>query len=107
MQVSFKCGARDRALVEKIVERAKREGLIFENYSAETCEMDLIATNANGCGMAFRRLLDADGFTFVHDIAGIARHMDRETGRLTRCFRPRCARRYHAGPLFAEQRMAS
>jgi hypothetical protein len=107
MKVSFDIGPRNRALVDLIVERAKAEGLIFERYSEETCRMDLVATNANGCPMAFRRLLDADDFTFVHDIAGIARHMDRETGKLRGFFRPRCTRRYSAGPLFREQRRAS
>lgn len=28
-----------------------------------------------------------------HDIAGIMRHIDRNTGKLTRCFMPRCASR--------------
>jgi hypothetical protein len=106
MNVSFKIGPRDRALVDRIVERAKAEGMIFEGYSEQTCSMDLVATNANGCGMAFRRLLAADGFTFCHDIAGIARHMNRETGKLSNWFRPRCARRHSAGALFKERSAA-
>jgi len=34
----------------------------------------------------------ADDFNFYHDLAGIVRHMDRDTGKLTECFVPRYAR---------------
>ena len=51
--------------------------------------MDLAATNANGCPMDFDRLLMVESFTFVHDITGIARHLDRSTGELGDFFLPR------------------
>lgn len=33
--------------------------------------------------------LESDGKTFSHDIAGIACHLDRETGELLDCFLPK------------------
>lgn len=37
-------------------------------------------------------LIEADDFNFYHDLSGIVRHMDRETGKLTGLFVPRFAR---------------
>jgi hypothetical protein len=39
------------------------------------------------------KLLGADDFTFVHDVAGISHHMDRKTGKLGGCFSPLCEKR--------------
>jgi hypothetical protein len=44
----------------------------------------------------FERLLAADDFNFIHDVGGIQRHMNRETGKLENCFLPRCARKLEA-----------
>lgn len=101
-QVSFACASSKRALVDKIVERAVALELCGGDhwYSEKTCKMDLIATHANGCPMAFRRLLDFPDFDFTHDICGIAKHMDRATGKLRGFFHPRSAAKFSAGPLF-------
>jgi hypothetical protein len=40
-------------------------------------------------------LLGADDGNFAHDVFGIARHVDRESGRLRDCFLPRTARLQH------------
>lgn len=53
--------------------------------------MDLTAVHANGCRLQLERLLDADVSNFIHDICGIVRHIDRETGCLGGSFVPRCA----------------
>jgi hypothetical protein len=53
--------------------------------------MDLTACHANGCPMDWEKLLAADDFTFVHDLVGIANHIDRETGKIAQGFLPRCA----------------
>ena len=37
------------------------------------------------------RLLEADDFNFAHDVFGISKYLDRKTGELTDCFRPRHA----------------
>jgi hypothetical protein len=51
--------------------------------------MDLTACHANGCPLDLELLAAADDTNLLHDVGGINRHMDRETGRLTRCFVPR------------------
>ncbi len=53
--------------------------------------MDLVACHANGCPLDFERLSDADDFNIAHDVFGIRRHLDRETGQLTDHFLPRYA----------------
>jgi hypothetical protein len=52
--------------------------------------MDLTACHSNGCPMDFQKLLDAPMFDFLHDMVGIANHIDRSTGQLQHCFLPRC-----------------
>lgn len=55
-------------------------------------EMDVNATHTNGCPLRLADLLKADDFNFLHDVFGIRRHLDRDTGELRNCFLPRCAR---------------
>jgi len=52
-------------------------------------EMDIAATHLNGNPLKLDDLLAADDFNFAHDINGIARHLDRDTGKLMHCFLPR------------------
>lgn len=59
------------------------------DYDPLICMMDLVACSGNGNPMDFDRLLTADEFDFAHDVFGIRRHIDRETGKLTGCFSPR------------------
>lgn len=56
--------------------------------------MDLLAADGvNGNPpIDFERLHAADEFNFLHDVCGIARHLDRSTGKLENCFVPRFAR---------------
>ena len=53
--------------------------------------MDLLAADGgNGNDpLDWPRLLAADDFNFLHDMAGIASHLDRTTGRIDGFFRPR------------------
>ena len=44
------------------------------------------------CNLDLRGLLDAPLGDFLHDMVGIVRYMDRETGKLTDGFLPRFAR---------------
>lgn len=53
--------------------------------------MDLNACHSNGCPIDFGRLLTADEFNFWHDISGISRHLNRQTGKLENLFSPRFA----------------
>lgn len=85
-QISWKISSKDAELVGKIADRAQpedRQGFV----------MDMMATHANGNPMDFEKLLSADDFNFNHDVYGIERHLDRETGKLRNCFSPRCSAR--------------
>ena len=53
--------------------------------------MDLSATIAQGVPLRLKELLAADDFNFIHDVWGIQRHLNRETGKLENHFWPRFA----------------
>jgi hypothetical protein len=88
--ISFKANREEMRLITAIVTRAHEMGLVKLNgYDHMTCDMDLTACHANGNPLRLADLLAADDFNFSHDICGIARHIDRETGELKNCFSPR------------------
>lgn len=78
-------------LIQRIVDRVYKEMADYPDDRL-TLTMDLEATHSNGCPMDFVKLLSAPSFDFFHDVAGIRRHIDRETGKLLDCFLPRCAK---------------
>lgn len=73
--------------LKEVLERADKLGLINNSYSRMTCSMDIEAAD---CDLDIDKLLDFEDFDFTHDICGIARHIDRNTGKLKDCFSPRC-----------------
>lgn len=75
----------DLKIIHKICDR-------IGNVDTQGLMMDLDATHSNGCPLDFEQLLTFDDFNFYHDISGIAKHLDRNTGKLKNCFRPRCAK---------------
>lgn len=64
----------------------------FDGYDAQCVVMDLGAVHAH-TPLRLQDLADADDFNFGHDMSGIANLIDRRTGKLTRSFVPRFARR--------------
>jgi hypothetical protein len=88
-EVSFKISKADGKTVLAIIDRAKKLGRFSDLLYLH---MDLVACHANGCVLNFKKLLNAPDFDFLHDIHGIQRHLDRNTGQLLNCFLPRCAR---------------
>lgn len=92
MTVSFKSSKEDSELIARIVERAEviyaANGLACDRLGLT---MDILAVHANGCPLDLQGFLNMGQYDFVHDIAGIVRHLDRSTGRLMDCFLPRCA----------------
>lgn len=86
-EVSFKISKKDHASVSIAVKRAER---LFKKLDSLSTSMDLIACHANGCRLNFDKLLSFPDFDFMHDIGGIGRHLNRETGELMNCFLPRC-----------------
>jgi hypothetical protein len=93
MKFNWHLGPRNRAYVEKIVDRAFT--LCAENGIPTgekiNLQMDLVACHNHGCRINFRKLLNAPDFDFLHDILGIGHHLNRETGQLEDFFLPRCA----------------
>jgi len=93
--VSFDVSTADRAIIRKISTRAIKliQGLNLGARlpSRTDIAMDITATHANGLPLRLSDMLDADNFSFLHDISHISKHLDRETGKLTGHFRPRFA----------------
>lgn len=91
--ISFDVTTAELDLVAEIAGRARAvaSGLRIP-YTHQTIVMDLIATHANGRPLDFERLRDFPDGDFAHDVFGIRRHLNRETGELRDCFLPRCAR---------------
>lgn len=90
-QVSFRVTKRERAILDRIVERAVRLAAkggqpIRDRLSFD---MDLTACHCNGNPLRLMDLLGASDADFGHDVFGIARYLDRDTGSLTNCFSPR------------------
>ncbi|WP_414462924.1 hypothetical protein [Hyphomicrobium sp. DY-1] len=90
--VRFDVSKREEKLVRRVVTRAVALAADHgEKLDHLSTTMDLHATIANGCPLDLDRLLAADNFNFLHDVFGISRHLDRETGKLQNHFRPRYA----------------
>jgi hypothetical protein len=77
-------------LQSKIADRAiKMARTIGIKIDKITMVMDIDACHSNGCPLKLEELLKADDYNFGHDVFGIRRHMNRETGKLENCFLPR------------------
>lgn len=95
-----------KAAITKIIERARQLGLVDHDqygnphwYTSETMCLDLYACVCGAfrddqaiTGFNLEKLAAFDDFNFTHDIVGIARLIDRETGDMRGHFMPRCAR---------------
>jgi hypothetical protein len=94
-QINWTLSANDFAVIVKIAERAtalaKRLHVV---YPEETILRDLQACHANGCALDLEGLLAAGDGDFGHDVFGINKHLNRETGKLEGFFIPRLASRY-------------
>lgn len=89
--VKFTATKPQMVLILKITDRVYKEVPEYPDDKL-SLTMDLEATHSNGCPMDFVKLLNAPSFDFIHDVGGIRRHLDRNTGALLDCFRPRCAK---------------
>jgi hypothetical protein len=89
---SFAIHRHDAAVISEIAKRAHQ---IFGDLTGrETMDfmMDITAVHANGCPLRLQALKDADDGNFAHDVMGIYRYLDRDTGKLTGEFLPRYAK---------------
>ena len=83
---------RDFVLIRAISARGSRllqRSAAFLALDLVTCHLETPLNLAKLHGFP-----DSD---FVHDVAGINQHLDRETGELTNCFWPRCGSAPEAG----------
>jgi hypothetical protein len=96
--LSFSVSPAERATIKKIVNRT----LAMQREHTGKCdeplhvEMDITACHASGNPLRLDDLLAADDFNFAHDVFGIARHLNRETGELQNFFSPRFSARVSA-----------
>lgn len=90
-EISWTVSEDDAAMIQAIVGRAEKDLLVGDRM---TLVMDLTACHANGTPIDLVALVLADYFTFSHDVCGIQRHINRETGQLEDCFVPRTAAKY-------------
>jgi hypothetical protein len=89
MGVNFNVTMQESRLIESIVDRASSVNFSPLNMTRQSMQMDLCATIAQGIKLDLQCLLVADDFSFIHDMLGIAMHMDRQTGHLRNNFVPR------------------
>lgn len=73
--------------IDRIVERAVE---LLPEIDRLTFRMDIAAVHAH-TPLDLKTWSEADIGNLGHDVAGIIRHMDRDTGELTDCFVPRFA----------------
>jgi hypothetical protein len=86
----------ETAVVDAIVQRYETEAeklkALPKSFKRINLSMDIAAAHI-ALPIDLDRLLAADSTTFMHDIGGISRHINRDTGELGGCFVPRTARR--------------
>lgn len=92
--INWEIGKEDFDLAVQIADRALRELTSYPDDKG-TLLMDLTACHANGCPLDLKGLLEAPLLDFSHDIYGIRKHINRDTGKLEGCFTPRCALSNH------------
>ncbi len=93
-EVSFNVSRAESLVINAIAVRASK--LAAKNgfkYPVLDADMDLTACHANGNPLRLGPLLKADDGNFGHDVFGIMRHIDRETGKLGGFFSPRFSRK--------------
>lgn len=97
--ISLEVTAQEARTIAAIVDRATElYSRRCRNLDGTSLEMDLTACHANDCPLDLERLLNADEFSFIHDIAGISANLDRDDrsptgGQLLNHFLPRFAQR--------------
>ena len=94
--ISFSVTKQEREIIKRIADRAvamaAETGPGQFDYDRVDAEMDITATHANDCPLRLRDLLSAEAFDFAHDVFGIRRHLNRQTGKLDNYFLPRFAK---------------
>ncbi len=95
-EINFTVNPRERDIINQIVNRAWRDlqgARHHDKFTKLDLNMDITAVHCNGNPLRLEALRDADDFNFTHDILGIRRHLNRDTGKLENHFRPRFSER--------------
>lgn len=97
-EISFETTRVEFREISEIADRSLglSKARINDPWTKQDIMMDLSAVHANGNPLRLEELRQADDFNFAHDILGIRRHLNRETGKLEDGFRPRFSRRKDA-----------
>lgn len=102
LPMRIQLSSNERRLIDKIVARGVANGWIRGNvarrhwYTPVTAYIDISVTHLAIYRLDLSKWLEARDFDFLHDLTGIARHMDRSAdGALTDSFYPR----YAIGPV--------
>lgn len=78
--------------IDKIADRAVA---LYSSYGIKANRrdiiLDIVCCHHHACRLRLDELLVADNVNFMHDIAGINRHLNRRTFKLEDCFLPRFA----------------
>lgn len=75
----------DYALIIKIANRMAG----FVNANPSKVMMDVTACHLNGCPLRLNDLLQASSMSFMHDMIGIEKNLNRSTGQIENQFLPR------------------
>lgn len=70
---------------------AKRAIKLIGKGSVQSFAMNLQAVHTHGCKLKLEELLKSRDSDILHDVFGIDKHIDRDTGKLCDCFWPRFA----------------
>jgi hypothetical protein len=93
MNFNFDLEPEDYQLLLAIVRRLKStKNFKLEDFWGDETDfkMDLTVTHNHAVKLDFGKLLDAPDSVFFHDIMGIRRGLNRETGKLDNLFLPKC-----------------
>jgi hypothetical protein len=88
----FKATNKEMKIIERIAARALYMAKDLEiSCDKKTLLMDIEACHCNGAKLDLKKLMSFDNSNFAHDVFGIHRHLDRNTGKLKNNFWPRSA----------------
>ncbi len=80
-------------LVAQIADRVERKRNQDDHeFDRMRLMIDIISAVEADPKINLKTLLSFPDGSFFHDVAGIQKHIDRETGKMTDCFVPRCTR---------------
>ena len=89
--LNFDVSGEEQMIIQQIAVRANKLPWGPDRPTLMQIMMDITGCHCNGCPLRLAALLEADDFNFAHDVGGIMRHINRETGDLMHCFLPRYA----------------